>query len=95
MQIPYKVDPHFNPTNLQSSKSLNEVHYYISDDKTHDNVFVQRVFTLHWGYLKSKGCFPKHRVVWSDCSTQFKCVHAWYFTTQCPRLTICEGKKKA
>jgi hypothetical protein len=40
VHITYKVDLHFNLANPQSSKILKEVHYYISDDKTHDYLFV-------------------------------------------------------
>jgi hypothetical protein len=60
VHITYRVNVEYDVINLQSSWVLKEVHYYISDDKlTHDSFFVQHAFTLHWGYMKIKGCFPK------------------------------------
>jgi hypothetical protein len=47
VHITYRVDLHFNPSNLQSFKIFKEVHYYINDDKTYDYLFVQHAFTLH------------------------------------------------
>ncbi len=50
---------------------------------------------LHWGYMKSKGCFPKQHLVWNNgCSAQFKCVITWYFVACYPRLTICDQRSK-
>ncbi len=93
MHINYWINPTFDPTILQSSWILKEFHYYISDDNTHDSLFVQHVLSLHWDYLKAKGCYPKHHVIWSDgCSTQFKCARTWYFIVQYPQLTICDEK---
>ncbi len=91
VHITYKVDLHFNQTNPQSSKILKEVHYYINDDKTHDSQFVQHAFALHWSCLKSKGCWLRHYIVWSDgCLTQFKCARTWYFVVHYPQLIVCE-----
>lgn len=68
---------------------LKEVHYYISDDKQHDSLFVQHAFMLHWGYLKSEGFEPANHIVWSDgCSGQFKSARAWYFISRFPSLTV-------
>ncbi len=93
MHITYKVNVEYDATNHQSSRVLKEVHYYMSDDKTHNSLFVQHIFTLHWGYMKSKRCFPKQHLVWSDgCSTQFKCARAWYFVACYPWLTICDQR---
>jgi hypothetical protein len=85
VHIIYTMNVEYDATNPQSSQVLKEVHYYISDDKTHDSFFVQHTFTLHWGYMKNKGCFPKQHLVWSDgFFTQFKCARAWYFMAHYP-----------
>jgi hypothetical protein len=89
------MDLHFNPTNLQRSRIIKEVHYYINDDKIHDSLFVQHCFALNWGYLKSKGCSPKYHVVWNDgCFAQFGCAKPSYFVVWYPSLTNCEDMPK-
>jgi hypothetical protein len=86
---------HSNPMDLQRSKFIKEVHFYINDDKIRDNLFVQHCFTLNWGYLKSKGCSPKYHVVWNDgCFVQFRCAKAWYFVMWYPNLTYYEEMPK-
>ncbi len=95
VHITYKMNGEYDVIDPQSSQVLKEVHYYISDDKTHDNLFVQHAFTLHLGYMKSKGCFPKQQPTWSDgCFAQFKCVRTWYFVAHYPQLTICDQRLK-
>ncbi len=78
----------FNATNLQILRILKKKnHYYIDDDKTHDSLFVQYVFTLHWSYFKNQGCFPKQQMVWSNgCPTQ---LNGPRLQTICPLLTSC------
>jgi hypothetical protein len=93
VHITYRMNLNFDPTIFQCSWILKGVHYYVSDDKTHDSLFVQHVLILHWEYLKGKECFPKHHVVWSNgCSTQFKSARTWYFIAWYPQLTICEER---
>jgi hypothetical protein len=95
VHITYRVNVEYDAIDPQSFQVSKEVHYYISDDKTHDNLFLQHTFTLHWGYMKSKGCFQKQHLVWNDgCFTQFKCVKAWYFVAHYPRLTTCDQRPK-
>ena len=38
-------------------------HFYISDDKTHDTLFVQHCFSLHMGWLKEQNCNLKRHWV--------------------------------
>ncbi len=38
---------------------LKEVHYYISDEKEHDTLYVQHAFKLNGKFLRDKGCFLK------------------------------------
>jgi len=93
VHITYKMNGEYDVIDPQSSRVLKEVHYYISDDKTHDSLFVQHAFTLHLGYMKNKGCFPKQQPIWSDgCFAQFKCVRTWYFVTHYPQFTICDQR---
>jgi hypothetical protein len=73
VHITYKLNLEFGATSPESPHILKEVDYYISDDKSHDCLFVQHVLTKHWEYLKSKGWFPKVHAVWNDnCTTQSK-----------------------
>jgi hypothetical protein len=37
VHITYRINFEFSVIDFQSSRMLKEVHYYISDDKTHDN----------------------------------------------------------
>lgn len=93
VHITYRMNLDFDPKNPQSSQILKEVHYYISNNKMHNNLFVQHVLILHWDYLKNLGCYPRLHAVWSDgCSTQFKCACAWYFVTWYPWLNICKER---
>jgi hypothetical protein len=90
-------NPNFdNTTPNQNPLALKEVHYYISNDKTHDTLFVdQYVLTLHLEYLKGKGCYLKEHIVWNNgCSTQFKSAWTWYYVARYPRLMVCEQRFK-
>jgi len=63
-------------------------HYYLSDDKQHDSLFVQHCLMLHWKWLESVGDVPKEHWVYSDgCSAQFKGATAMYFVARYPGLT--------
>lgn len=74
------------------NKILTEYHFYISDDKSHDNNFVQYCFGLHRDFLKEQGfLFPVEHIVFSDgCASQFKCAKSLYFVARYPSLTISE-----
>jgi hypothetical protein len=64
-----------------------EVHYYISDDRTHDSLFVQHCFLLNWQHVVEGGFTPRNHIVWSDeYSGQFKSARAWYFIARYPYL---------
>jgi hypothetical protein len=95
VHITYIVNVEYDAIDPQSFRVLKEVHYYINDGKTYDSLFVQHAFTLHWDYMKSKRCFPKQHLVWSDgCFAQFKCARARYFVARYLRLIICDQKLK-
>jgi hypothetical protein len=72
----------------QESSILKEVHYSILEDTSHDTLYVQHAFMLHWRHLQNEGCIPKNHIVWiGGCSSQFKSVRAWYFVSQYPNFT--------
>jgi hypothetical protein len=72
--------------NLDSSL-IKEVHYFVLYDTSHDTLFVQHVFMLHWSHLQSQGCIPSNHIGWNDgCSCQFKSARAWYFLSRYPNL---------
>ena len=50
------------------------LHFYISDDKTHDTLFVQHCFMIHYSWLKEQGLTSlSEHWVWSDgAASQFK-----------------------
>jgi hypothetical protein len=83
---------HLNPawdTIDSSTRVLTEYHFYISDDKTHDNMFVQHCFSLHWRFLVEQGFqLPEEYIVFSDgCATQFKCSRSLFHISRYPSLT--------
>ena len=41
-------------------------HFYISDNKNHDTLFVQHCFMLHYQWLEEIGVSPKEHWVWLD-----------------------------
>ena len=63
-------------------------HFYISDDKSHDTLFVQHCFMLHYGWLKELGISLKEHWVWSDgAASQFKAKRPFYFVARYGTLT--------
>jgi hypothetical protein len=45
---------------------VKECHFYVSDDKVHDTLFVQHCFRLHHNWLSSRGIKYLEHLVWSD-----------------------------
>lgn len=63
-------------------------HYYISDDKDHDSLFVQHCMMLHWEWMERMGFKPREHWVYSDgCAAQFKGAKSMYFVARYPGLT--------
>jgi hypothetical protein len=60
--------PSFIPHDLTNPSSglIKEVHYIVSDDTSHDTLFVQHVFMFHLNHLQSQGCTLSNHIVWSD-----------------------------
>ena len=88
MHITFRIHPGWNGEDPQT-RLLTEYHFYISDDKSHDNQFVQYCFSLHQNFLMQQGfSLPVEHIVFSDgCSSQFKCAKNLYFVARYPSLT--------
>jgi hypothetical protein len=72
----------------QECEVFKQTHYYISDDKKHDSLFVQHCMMLHWEWLNAIGIRPSEHWVFSDgCAGQFKGATAMYFVARYPGLT--------
>ena len=88
VHITFCIHPHWDGVDPQT-RLLTEYHFYISDDKSHDNQFVQHCFSLHQDFLIQQGSpFLAEHIVFSDgCATQFKCAKNLYFMARYPSLT--------
>ena len=59
------------------------IHFYVSDDKNHDTLFVQHCLLLHVEWLKQNNVFPRRHYVWSDgAASQFKAKRPFYFVAR-------------
>lgn len=89
VHLTYRWNPNFDENTLeQGPKIIKELHYYVSDDNSHDTLFVQHALQLHWKHVLNQGFVPRQHIVWSDgCSGQFKSARAWNFVTKYPSLT--------
>ena len=88
VHITFSLNPNWDSINL-ASRILIEYHFYISDDKTHDNLFVQHCFSLYWNFLSVQG-FPLsfEHIIFSDgCATQFKCAKSLFYVARYPSIT--------
>lgn len=64
------------------------LHFYISDDKLHDTLFVQHCFMLHDNWMKQQGHRLRYHWVWSDgAASQFKARQPHYFVGRYYQLT--------
>jgi hypothetical protein len=48
VHIIYQVNPAWDPLDLNSLQLITKYHYYLLNDRKHDNQFVQHAFSLHW-----------------------------------------------
>jgi hypothetical protein len=72
------------------NRMIKEGHFYISDDKSHDTLFVQHYLIEHWKWLADRGFKPREHIVFSDgASSQFKNCQGLYFVAR--YLGITEG----
>ena len=87
VHITYRLNPTWD-SDSNEPLLLKEIHYYLSDDRTHDSLYVQHCLMLNWEHVKEQGFTPINHIVWSDgCSGQFKSARAWYFISRYPKLT--------
>lgn len=64
------------------------MHFFVSDDKQHDTLFVQHAFLLHAQWLRDQGLSFKKHWVWSDgAASQFKAKRPFYFVARYWSLT--------
>ena len=65
-----------------------QLHFYISDDKHHDTLFVQHCFMLHDKWLNKQGHCLQHHWVWSNgVALQFKAWRPFYFVARYYQIT--------
>lgn len=75
---------HINYVRDEADKVLKNIHFYISDDKEHDTLFVQHCLQVHSVWLQEQGFnFLKRHWVWSDgCAAQFKARRPFFFVSR-------------
>jgi hypothetical protein len=90
VHITYFRNPEYNAEDSELKEILKEVHYYVSDEKEHDSIFVQHAFRLHWKFMTDQLCYPLRHIVWSDdCSAQFKAAKCWYHLGRYHSYIVC------
>ena len=62
VHITYRPNPAWRAEN-EEPLLLTEIHYYISADKTHDSLYVQKCFMLNWEHVRSQGFSPSNHIV--------------------------------
>ena len=64
----------------QSCDVIKEYHFYVSDDREHDTLFVQHCFGLIYDSFKNNGVSFIEHWIWSDgCAGQFKSACSFYW----------------
>ena len=59
---------------------IKEYHFYVSDDREHDTLFVQHCFGLMYESFRKKGVSFTEHWIWSDgCAGQFKSARSFYW----------------
>ena len=87
VQISWTRNPNPNPLD-PSTNTLMRYNFYISDNKIHENYYVQHCLNLHWQSLHESDFYSKQHWIWSDgCSNQFKSKVPWYYVSRYPALT--------
>jgi hypothetical protein len=87
VHITYRLNITYNPfyseTNSET-KVIKQSHFYVSNDKEHDALFVQ-----HWEWLVRQGLKPrKHWVFFDNCASQFKGVSCIFLLLSIPVLQV-------
>lgn len=90
VHITYQLNPTWNLLDPNSLRLITEYHYYIFDDRRHNNLFVQHAFNLHWGHWTTNGQFSKMHYMWNHgYANQFKGARSWFHVARYFRFTIC------
>jgi hypothetical protein len=85
VHITYRVQ-----VNRESGENrvIKEGHFYISDDKSHDTLFMHHCLIEHWKWLADRGFKPREHIVFLDgTSSQFKNCRGLYFVARYPDVT--------
>jgi hypothetical protein len=88
VHLTFCIDPNWDEIDA-SSKILTKYHFYVGDNKTHDNMFVQHCFKLCWEFLTLQGFLlhVEHITFFDGCTSQFKCANILFFVAHYPSLT--------
>jgi len=72
----------------QSRDVIKEYHFYVSDDREHDTLFVQHCFGLIYDSLKNNGVSFTEHWIWSDgCAGQIKSARSFYWLSHLHKET--------
>ena len=72
----------------QSRVVIKEYHFYVSDDRERDTLFVQHCFGLIYDSLKKNGVSFIEHWIWLDgCVGQFKSAHLFYCSSHLHKET--------
>ncbi len=86
VHITWIRNPHLD-LHDETSQTCMKYYFYISNDKSHDNYFVQHCLLLHWEDIVNSGMRPKQHWIWSDgCNAQFKSKVPWFFVACYPHI---------
>jgi hypothetical protein len=58
VHLTYRLNPTHNVAKPHT-KFTKESHFYISDDREHDTLFVQHCMLMHWKHMIENGFMPK------------------------------------
>lgn len=88
VHITYCHNPNY-PIDLESKKIIKEYHYYMSNDRKHNILFIHHCFEFHWGNLQNLGVYlSKHQVQSDGYSGEFKSAQCWYHVAHYLQKTI-------
>jgi hypothetical protein len=84
VHLTWKINFNFKIGDDEKTRVITKYHFYILDDRTHDNLFVRHCFKWHWSWLQAQNIeLLTEHTVWSDrCASQFKCARAWFHVSK-------------
>lgn len=81
-----RINPNFGVGDDEKTRVIIEYHFYILDDRTHDNPFIcSTLFKMALELaLSTKYKTPTKHTLWGDgCAFQFKCATTWFHVSKC------------